>query len=126
MILPGRVPGYKSSDVQLLPSSTSKHNVWELYQEAASIDSMRPVGYSTFTRLWRELLPYVVVMKPMTDLCWLCQQNSAAITRSSNRPVEEKTMVCVMNMLEMGESIVVCAKRIVFCTCTHMHMYMYI
>ena len=95
MALLGRVPGYKSSDVQLLPSSTSKHTVWELYQEAASIDSMRPVGYSTFTRLWRELLPYVVVTKPMTDLCWRCQRNSAAITRISNRPVEEKTMVCV-------------------------------
>ena len=24
MVLPGRVPGYKSSDIQLLPSSTTK------------------------------------------------------------------------------------------------------
>ena len=71
------------------------NTVWELYQEAASIDSMRPMGYSIFTRLWRELLPYIVVMQPMTDLCWRCQRNSAAITRSSNRPVEEKSMVCV-------------------------------
>ena len=95
MALLGRVPGYKSSDVQLLPSSTSKHTVWELYQDAASIDSMRPVGYSTFTRLWRELLPYVIVTKPVTDPCWHCQRNNAAISRISNRPVEEKTMVCV-------------------------------
>ena len=33
MILPGRVPGYKRSDIQLLPSSTTKHKVWELYQQ---------------------------------------------------------------------------------------------
>ena len=32
-------------------------------------------------------------MKPMSDLCWICQQNSTAISRSANRPVEEKTQV---------------------------------
>ena len=93
MVLPGRVPWYKSTDVQLLPSSTSRRHVWEMYQEATTAGSMRPVGYSTFIRLWRELLPYVVVMKPMTDLCWLLQHNSTIISRSYNRPVEYKTMV---------------------------------
>ena len=34
----------------------------------------------------------VVVMKPMSDLCWICQQNSTAISRSANQP-EEKTLV---------------------------------
>ena len=81
----GRVPGYKSSDIQLLPSSTTKRQVWE---------SMRPVSYSTFTSLWRQLLPHVVVMKPMSDLCWMCQKNSTAITRSANRPDGEKTLIC--------------------------------
>ena len=95
MILSGRVPRYKSSDVQLLPSSTTKHKIWE--QEAATINSMRPVGYSTFTRLLRELLPYVV-LKPMTDLCRVCQYNSTAITISSNQPIEQKTMVCSVRM----------------------------
>ena len=51
MILPGRVPGHKSSNIQLLPSSTTKHQVWELNQQAASVESMRPVSYSTFTSL---------------------------------------------------------------------------
>ena len=94
MILPGRVPGYKSSDIQLLPSSTTKHEVWELYQQAASVESMCPVSYSTFTSLWRQLLPHVVVMKPMSELCWMCQKDSTAITRSANRPEGEKTLVC--------------------------------
>ena len=97
MVLPGRVPGYKSADVQLLPSSTTKHKVWELYQESAAENSMRPVGYSTFTGLWRQLLPYIVVMKPMTDLCWLCQQNGSALAKCSNRSIEEKKMVCILN-----------------------------
>ena len=86
MLLPGRVPGYKDSDVKLLPSSTTKRAIWEIYLEAAANSTMRAVAYSTFTQIWRQLLPYIVVMKPMSDLCWVCQQNSAAITRSANRP----------------------------------------
>lgn len=37
------------------------------------------------------LVPYLVVMKPMTDLCWQCQQNSAALSRTTNNPLAEKT-----------------------------------
>ena len=93
MVLSCKVPGYKRSDVQLLPSSTTKHQVWDLYQQAAAAVSTRPVSYSRFTSLWRQLLPHVLVMKPMSDLCWICQQNSTAISRSANRPEEEKTLV---------------------------------
>lgn len=47
MVLPGRVLGYK-----LLPSSTTKHQVWELYQQTVSVESIRPVSYATFMSLW--------------------------------------------------------------------------
>lgn len=39
-------------------------------------------------------------MKPMSDLCWVCQQNSAAIMRAANTPeavkseVSSKTVLC--------------------------------
>ena len=36
MVLPGQIPGYKSADIQLLPSNTTKCHVWELYKEAAT------------------------------------------------------------------------------------------
>ena len=97
MLLPGRVPGYKDSDVKLLPSSTTKRAIWELYLQAAAANTMRAVAYSTFTQLWRQLLPYIVVMKPMSDLCWVCQQNSTAITRAANR-AEEKTIVSIYTL----------------------------
>ena len=35
ILLPGRIPGYKCDDVQLLPSSTTKRQVWEVYHQAA-------------------------------------------------------------------------------------------
>ena len=92
MLLPGRVPGYKDTDVKLLPSSTTKHTIWEQYIQAAATTLMRAVAYSTFTHLWRQLLPNVIAMKPMSDLCWVCQQNSTVIMRSANRPDEKKTV----------------------------------
>ena len=91
LLLPGRVPGYSRSDIKLLPSSVSKRGIWMVYQEAARSDSMRVVGYSTFTGLWRSLLPPVIIMKPMTDLCWQCQKGSTAIQRSANLSEEEKS-----------------------------------
>ena len=48
------------------------------------------VGYSTFTNLWRSLLPSVILMKPMTDLCWQCHTASTAMLRSANLSEEEK------------------------------------
>ena len=77
---------YKDSDVKLLPSNITKRTIWDLYCQAAAGSVMRVVAYSTFTQLWHQLLPYIVVMKAMSDLCWVCQQNSTAITCAANRP----------------------------------------
>ena len=48
---------------------------------------------STFRKLWKQLLPYVVVCKPMSDLCWTCQQNNSRIVRQVNVPEDEKSEV---------------------------------
>ena len=94
ILLPGRIPGYKRDDMQLLPSSTTKRQVWEGYHQAASqSQETEAVCYSLFCSLWRQLTPQVLVMRPMSYLCWVCQQNSTLITRAHNRPVEEKTEV---------------------------------
>ena len=105
MLLPGRVPGYKNSDVKLLPSSTTKRGIWELYIQSASSGLLKSVAYSTFTQLWRQLLPHILVMKPMSDLCWICQQNSTAIARSANKPEEEKSAVSSLIIIIMNHTI---------------------
>ena len=94
ILLPGRIPGYKRDDLQLLPSSTTKRQVWNVYHQIASTSSeMKAVCYSLFCALWNQLTPQVVVTRPMSDLCWVCQQNSTLIMRAHNRPVEEKSEV---------------------------------
>ena len=54
---------------------------------------LRAAAYSTFCTLWRKLLPHIRVMKPMSDLCWVCQQNSTAIMRSAHLPPGDKSEV---------------------------------
>ena len=97
ILLPGRVPGYKRDDIQLLPTSVTKREVWNLYSTAASQQGSHAVSYCLFCRLWKQLTPQVVVSKPRSDLCWTCQKNSTLIMRSHNKPVEEKTVVYKIN-----------------------------
>ena len=63
------------------------------YKLSSDDAGLKAAAYSTFCILWRKLTPYVMVMKPMTDLCWICQQNSMAIMRSANTPDSEKSQV---------------------------------
>ena len=51
------------------------------------------IAYPAWCRVWKQFLPHVVVARPMTDLCWTCQQNSTAIICSANLSEEEKTEV---------------------------------
>ena len=98
ILLPGQIPGYKRDDLQLLPSSTTKREVWEIYHQAASgCSTIKAVCYSLFCSLWKQLTPQVVMTRPMSDLCWTCQQNSTIIMRAHNRPVEEKSEVSYTN-----------------------------
>ena len=92
LLLPGRVPGYSRSDIQLLPSSDTKRAIWRSYITVAEADAtIRPVAYTTFCHLWKKLMPSIVIMKPRSDLCWQCQQNSTAIIRTANLSEADKT-----------------------------------
>ena len=63
------------------------------YKLSADEADVKAAAYSTFCTLWQQLVPHIMVMKPMSDLCWVCQQNSMAIMRAANTPDEEKTQV---------------------------------
>ena len=38
-------------------------------------------------------MPSILVMKPMSDLCWFCQRNTNLLLRSANQPDEVKSAV---------------------------------
>jgi len=54
---------------------------------------LQAAASTTFTSFWRQLAPQIKVMKPMSDLCWVCQKNSVAIMRAANRPDTAKSDV---------------------------------
>ena len=93
ILLPGRIPGYKRTDVQLLPSSTTKRHVWQQYCTSLVSGTHQQVACSTFCAIWRRVVPHIMVTKPMSDLCWICQCNSTAIVRAANQPEEQKSAV---------------------------------
>ena len=99
ILLPGRIPGYKRSDLQLLPTSITRRYVWQAYYHAAgaaptaALPYVHCVAYPTFCRLWRQLLPQILPTRPMMDLCAVCHRNSILIIRGANLPEAQKTQV---------------------------------
>lgn len=93
ILLPGRIPGYNRSDLKLLPSSVTKLSIWETYRKAIEDQNVRIAGYRTFRVIWQKYLPYVIITKPMSDLCFTCQQNNTLVLRSCNKSEEEKSKV---------------------------------
>ena len=93
ILLPGRIPGYKRSDVQLLPTHTIKHQVWESYLKACATLTFRLASYRTFCRVWQKYKPLLIITTPKSDLCWTCQQNTMAVAGSTNKSMAEKLEV---------------------------------
>jgi hypothetical protein len=54
-------------------------------------EEVRIISYRQFRRLWQELVSFVTTMKPSSDLCFVCQENVAAILRSINLDDDEKS-----------------------------------
>ena len=96
ILLPGRIPGYKRTDLQLLPTHTTRMEVSNSYIKACATLTFRVAAYKTFCKIWRKYTPHILITTPRTDLCWTCQQNSFAITSSSNKTdVEKERVHCV-------------------------------
>ena len=90
ILLPARIPGDAAAIV---------------HYQVAGMGNIPPVVlgsprcqgcYLLFCDLWNQLTPQITVTHPMSDLCWVCQQNSNLIMRAHNRPVEEKSEVHVI------------------------------
>ena len=94
ILLPGRIPGVKEyENVRLLPSSTTKKEVYKEYKRSVESLQERVCSRRAFETYWKRYVPGVRTMKSMTDLCWVCQKNSATIVRSVNWPIERQTDV---------------------------------
>ena len=78
--------------------------VWAEYKLLADKASIKAAAYTTFCSLWHQL---VLHMKPMSNLCWVCQQNSVAIIRAANTPESAKSQETKLQYYNMG-GIIIC------------------
>ena len=46
-----------------------------MYVEACKQQAEDPVSLPSFQKIWMRVCPEIVIMKPMTDLCALCQKH---------------------------------------------------
>ena len=90
IVLPGRIPGFKSKDEKVWSSSETKMSVWRVYTATCETSEEQSVSYSKFIDLWQQFCPKVVVAKPLTDLCFTCQQNTTKLVQAANLPEHEK------------------------------------
>ena len=90
LLLPGRVPGFKRIDVKLLPSYLTKHGLWRTYTNICVGTGKPSMGYSKFCDLWNQLCPFIVILRPATDLCWTCQKNNNRIRNTVDLPKSDK------------------------------------
>jgi len=88
--LPGRILGFKRDDVKVLSSNETKTSVWRVYTDTCKASGEQAVCYSKFVDMWQQFHPNVV-SKPMTDLCFTCQQNMTKLLRATNLPEQEKS-----------------------------------
>jgi len=102
--LPGRIPGYRDDRILLLPSHMTKDSIFNYYKASCEMAEVSPVGRSLYYSLWNELVPYIVLAKPMTDLCWVCQQNSQLIIDKQGEELEvmSDTVQAHLNHLKLA------------------------
>ena len=79
LVLPGRVASFNNADLMILPSFSSKVHVYRQYETTCKDSSSRCVSETYFRRIWRNLLPHIVVQRPRTDLCAECHHNLTSL-----------------------------------------------
>ena len=91
MPLPGRLPSHRDYQVMLLPSDTTKAFVYRKFVSSCEVSGITPVSRRTFENYWHSLCPHITVIKPASDLCFTCQQNTNLLMRSVNLPESIKS-----------------------------------
>ena len=59
-------------------------------KSACEASNKQVVSYRKFLQLWEQFCPNVVIAKPMTDLCSICQQNTTKLQQAANLSETEK------------------------------------
>lgn len=88
LVLPGRLPVYRNNpDLLLLPSTMSKKYIYEKY---LAVEKENPMGKRLWYSTWLEFCGNVVIQRPRTDLCTICQHAVMSMGRLAGLSEEVK------------------------------------
>lgn len=67
----------------MLPSSMTVAGIYKEYTESMSAcqGELEIKSISSFRRVWRLHMPWLLISKPSSDLCWVCHANSSIYLR---------------------------------------------
>ena len=66
--------------------------MWECYKTSCEVAGIRYAQLTTFRKYWQQLVPHIIITKPRSDLCWMCQTQSTLIAKTKNS-LQEKSQV---------------------------------
>lgn len=79
--------------------------MYRKYSIAASHDKeIRIVGRSSFLKIWHESCPHIMTMKPASDLCTTCRDNSLKLSNLSNLTIEEQTALLKFSIKHLNDA----------------------
>lgn len=104
--LPGRLPQCRNFEkVVKLPFSDSKIEMYRKYSNAASDDKeIEIVGRSSFFNIWNNYCPEIMTMKPASDLCTTCRQNSIKLANLADMPTEKQTALLKISIKHLEDA----------------------
>lgn len=91
--LPGRVPGFKKTDIKVLLSDLSLQSIYDSYATSCSTSGEACRSIRSFRKIWKAVLPTIIISKPSTDLCWTCQQHNYNYSSLMNHGEEKKAQL---------------------------------
>ena len=89
VVLPGRVASHHDSTLQLLPRWKTKKRIHDLY--TSSCTDIKALGYHSFIRIWKSVLPHIVIQLPRSDLCLICQQDMMKMSQLAHMDENSRT-----------------------------------
>lgn len=96
---PGRLPQFKNFKVMKLPSCESKISVYRRYVDSCEGDTTKKIGERMFYYLWEETCPFIQTMKPASDLCDTCKENTDKISQAKTEAErEEKLNIAITHL----------------------------
>jgi hypothetical protein len=66
-------------------------------------NSLRKLSYNSFRKLWKQLTPNIIIQKPRTDLCDVCQKYKNQLQLNVSQKNKETLLKSYKNHVEIAK-----------------------